>query len=68
MTKVGLVTTLERAGLIINIRDVGLVITLRPVVTKTGGIMEATVISPVDSGGSAIGSIDNMEGRTTLAS
>jgi len=62
------VTTPERAGSTINVRDVGLVITLRLVVAKTGGIMEATVILLADLGGGAINSINNVEGRTTLAS
>ena len=53
----------ERVSLTINVRDTGLVITLRPVVAKTGGIVEATVISSVDSNGDAIGSVGNVGER-----
>jgi len=66
--EVGLVTTLERASSMINVGDTGLVITLKLVAAKTSSIVEATVISLVDSSGGAIGSVDNMGGRTVLVS
>ena len=66
MREVGLVTTPERAGSTINVGGVGLVITLRLIIAIASGIMETTVISLADSGGGAIGSVDNVEGRTTL--
>jgi len=65
MTEVGLVTTPGRAGSTTNVRNVRLVITLKLVVTKTSGVRETTVISPTDSAGNVISS---MEGREALIS
>ena len=54
--EVRLVTILGKTGLTTSVRDVGLVIILNPVVARTGGVKEATSISPTGSAGSAIGS------------
>ena len=50
--EVGLVIIPARTGSTTSVEDVVLVITLSPVVAKTGGVREITVISPTDSAGS----------------
>ena len=49
MMEVGLVTISGRTGLTTSVGDAGMVITLSPVVAKTGGDRETTVISPTGS-------------------